>query len=200
MATDTKLDSLVINYLTQSQYNTAKTNGKLNANQIYMTPANSTSYTLPTATSSTLGGVKIGDNITVSSGTISLTKANVTNSLMDGRGNVILGENSIDTVSAGAGVDIGPSRSLIIGTGNKVTGLKGGNNYATLYFGGLNSGFVGGTCLAITNGKDEVYWVLDINPEEQSVINSIDFALQEKEVDEICKPKEEFVVRRKKAE
>ena len=63
-----------------------------------------------------------------------------------------------------------------------------------------NSGFVGGTCLAITNGKDEVYWVLDINPEEQSVINSIDFALQEKEVDEICKPKEEFVVRRKKAE
>ena len=144
MATDTKLDSLVINYLTQSQYNTAKTNGKLNANQIYMTPANSTSYTLPTATSSTLGGVKIGDNITVSSGTISLTKANVTNSLMDGRGNVILGENSIDTVSAGAGADIGPSRSLIIGTGNKVTGLKGGNNYTTLYFGGLNSGFVGG--------------------------------------------------------
>ena len=63
-----------------------------------------------------------------------------------------------------------------------------------------NSGFVGGTCLAITNGKDEVYWVLDINPEEQSVINSIDFALQDKEVDEICKPKEEFVVRRKKAE
>lgn len=40
MATDTKLNSLVINYLTQSQYDTAKTNGKLNANQIYMTPAN----------------------------------------------------------------------------------------------------------------------------------------------------------------
>ena len=39
MATNTKLDSLVINYLTQSQYDTAKTNGKLNANQIYMTPA-----------------------------------------------------------------------------------------------------------------------------------------------------------------
>ena len=39
MATDTKLDNLVINYLTQSQYDAAKTNGKLNANQIYMTPA-----------------------------------------------------------------------------------------------------------------------------------------------------------------
>ena len=38
-------------------------------------------YSLPSATSSTLGGVKIGNNITVSSGTISLTKANVTTAL-----------------------------------------------------------------------------------------------------------------------
>lgn len=36
---------------------------------------------LPTATSSVLGGVKIGSNITVSSGTISLTSANVTYAL-----------------------------------------------------------------------------------------------------------------------
>ena len=40
-----------------------------------------TTYTLPNATSSTLGGVKIGNNITVSSGTISLTKDNVTTAL-----------------------------------------------------------------------------------------------------------------------
>lgn len=38
-------------------------------------------YTLPNATSSTLGGVKIGNNITVSNGTISLTKGNVTSAL-----------------------------------------------------------------------------------------------------------------------
>ena len=38
-------------------------------------------YSLPNATSSVLGGVKIGSNITVSSGTISLTKANVTAAL-----------------------------------------------------------------------------------------------------------------------
>lgn len=38
-------------------------------------------YTLPNASSSTKGGVKIGSNITVSSGTISLTKDNVTNAL-----------------------------------------------------------------------------------------------------------------------
>lgn len=82
MATNTRLDSLVINYLTQSQYDNAKSAGTLNANQIYMTPASSGStYTLPAATSSTLGGVKIGSNITVSSGTISLSKTNVTNAL-----------------------------------------------------------------------------------------------------------------------
>lgn len=38
-------------------------------------------YTLPAATASTLGGVKIGSNISNSSGTISLTKDNVTNAL-----------------------------------------------------------------------------------------------------------------------
>lgn len=81
MATNTKLDSLVINYLTQAQYDNAKSAGTLNSNQIYMTPASSNTYTLPAATSSTLGGVKIGSNITVSSGTISLSKTNVTTAL-----------------------------------------------------------------------------------------------------------------------
>lgn len=42
---------------------------------------NNTVYRLPAATSSTLGGVKVGSNITNSSGTISLTKANVTAAL-----------------------------------------------------------------------------------------------------------------------
>ena len=45
------------------------------------TGANNYTYTLPTASSSTLGGVKTGSNITNSSGTISLTKANVTAAL-----------------------------------------------------------------------------------------------------------------------
>lgn len=38
-------------------------------------------YTLPAANSSTLGGVKIGSNISVSDGTISITKSNVTSAL-----------------------------------------------------------------------------------------------------------------------
>ena len=44
-------------------------------------PAQDTTYTLPDATSSVKGGVKVGSNITVSSGTISLTKDNVTTAL-----------------------------------------------------------------------------------------------------------------------
>ena len=40
-----------------------------------------TVYTLPSATTSVLGGVKIGSNISVSSGTISLSKSNVTSAL-----------------------------------------------------------------------------------------------------------------------
>lgn len=39
------------------------------------------SYSLPTAAASVLGGVRIGSNISVSSGTISLTSANVTSAL-----------------------------------------------------------------------------------------------------------------------
>lgn len=43
--------------------------------------ANANNYSLPTASSTTLGGVKTGTNITNSSGTISITKDNVTNAL-----------------------------------------------------------------------------------------------------------------------
>lgn len=69
MATDTKLDSLVINYLSQAQYDNAKREGTLHSNQIYMTPASSSSYTLPAATSSTLCGVKLSDSTSSTSST-----------------------------------------------------------------------------------------------------------------------------------
>ena len=54
---------------------------KSNGTTVYWGNDNNTVYTLPSATSSTLGGVKVGSNITVSSGTISLTKANITSAL-----------------------------------------------------------------------------------------------------------------------
>ena len=67
MATDTKLDSLVINYLSQAQYDNAKREGTLHSNQIYMTPASSSPS--PAATSSTLGGVKLSDSTSSTSST-----------------------------------------------------------------------------------------------------------------------------------
>lgn len=50
-------------------------------NDLSNKPAIPAAYTLPNATSSTLGGVKIGSNISVSNGTISLAKSNVTSAL-----------------------------------------------------------------------------------------------------------------------
>ena len=52
---------------------TAGTNISISSNKISCTY----SYTLPTASSTTLGGVKIGDYITLSSGTISVTSSNI---------------------------------------------------------------------------------------------------------------------------
>lgn len=109
MATNTKLDSLVINYLTQSQYDHAKSAGTLNANQIYMTPASSGStYTLPMASSDTLGGVKIGDHINRDiTGAIYLSEAdfdtfgvvklgsNISRSVRDGTISVATGSTSV---------------------------------------------------------------------------------------------------------
>ena len=59
---------------------TDETNGLMSAadkEKLDGIAAGANKYTLPTATSSTLGGVKTGSNITNSSGTISITKANV---------------------------------------------------------------------------------------------------------------------------
>lgn len=50
-------------------------------NDLSNKPAIPSAYTLPNATSSTLGGVKVGSNISVSNGTISLAKSNVTSAL-----------------------------------------------------------------------------------------------------------------------
>lgn len=52
-----------------------------NGNVTISVGGSSDNYTLPTASSSTLGGVKIGSNISVSNGTISLSQTDVTSAL-----------------------------------------------------------------------------------------------------------------------
>lgn len=50
-------------------------------NDLSNKPTIPSAYTLPNATSSALGGVKVGGNISVSNGTISVTKSNITSAL-----------------------------------------------------------------------------------------------------------------------
>lgn len=72
---NTKVDKVDGKGLSTNDYTTAEKT-KLSG---IATGANK--YTLPTATSSVLGGVKIGSNITSNSGTISLSSANVISAL-----------------------------------------------------------------------------------------------------------------------
>lgn len=57
MATTTDVSPLKINYLTQSQYNTALANNQINANELYLTPADDT-VNISIATNSIAGIVK----------------------------------------------------------------------------------------------------------------------------------------------
>lgn len=74
-------------------------------------------YTLPTATSSILGGVKIGSNITNSSGTISLTGSNVTSALGYTPFN---SSNIIPKSNGGTGADFSniPANAIIRNSGS----------------------------------------------------------------------------------
>ena len=74
-ATDTKYD---VATPSKSGLMSASDKNKLNGIE---NGANNYTYTLPTATSSTLGGVTIGNNITTTGSKISITKGNVTNAL-----------------------------------------------------------------------------------------------------------------------
>lgn len=135
MATNTKLDSLVINYLTQSQYDHAKSAGTLNANQIYMTPASSGStYTLPMASSDTLGGVKIGDHINRDiTGAIYLSEAD-----FDTFGVVKLGSNISRSVRDGT-ISVATGSTSVLGV------LKVGSNIT------VNSGTISLTKTNVTS-------------------------------------------------
>lgn len=74
-ATSSAYGGIQIGYTTSGRnYAVQLSNGKAYVNVPW-------TDTLPTASSSVLGGVKVGSNITVSSGTISLSKSNVTSAL-----------------------------------------------------------------------------------------------------------------------
>lgn len=103
---------------------------------------NNYTYTLPEATSSVLGGVKIGSNITVSSGTISLTKANVTAAL----GYTPPETDTNTTYSAGDGISLSGTtfsnsgvRAIATGTANGTISVNTDGNTTNVTVKGLGS-------------------------------------------------------------
>lgn len=79
IATTAFVQTAVSSKVSASSLATVATSGSYN--DLTNKPSIPAAYTLPTASSSTLGGVKIGSNINVSAGVISLTRANVTGAL-----------------------------------------------------------------------------------------------------------------------
>lgn len=101
-------------------------------NDLSNKPTIPSAYTLPTASSDVLGGVKTGSNITNSSGTISITKDNVTGALgytppngtfiplSGSRGNMA-GYNTPSSVSANVTIDGASSDDVILTSASKIT-------------------------------------------------------------------------------
>lgn len=120
-------------------------------------------YTLPAATSSVLGGVKVGSNITVSSGTISLTKANVIAAL----GYTPPTSDTNTTYSAGTGISLSGTtfsnsgvRSIATGSSNGTISVNTNGTSADVAVKGLGSNaytstaylpLAGGTITGILN-------------------------------------------------
>ena len=101
-----------------------------------------TVYTLPNATASVLGGVKVGSNISVSSGTISLTKANVTAAL----GYTPPTSDTNTTYSAGIGISLSGTtfsnsgvRSIATGSSNGTISVNTNGTSANVAVKGLGS-------------------------------------------------------------
>ena len=114
-----------------------------NYNDLTNKPTIPPAYSLPTATSSTLGGVKIGSNITISSGTISLTKSNITSAL----GYTPPTADTNTTYSAGTGISLSGTtfsnsgvRSIATGTANGTISVNTGGAVANVAVAGLNTG------------------------------------------------------------
>lgn len=74
-----KVKTLTDNCVKTTDLATVATSGSYN--DLSDKPTIPSAYTLPTASNTVMGGVKIGSNISVSSGTISITKSNVTSAL-----------------------------------------------------------------------------------------------------------------------
>lgn len=123
-----KVDAVEGKGLSTNDYTTAE------KNKLAGIAIGANNYVLPTASSTTLGGIKTGDNITNSEGTISLTKSNVTSAL----GYTPFGSSTLSMANGGTGsaqVVNAPKNAILkkANDGNYVwyTQTKSGAFYAT---------------------------------------------------------------------
>lgn len=75
MATTTDLTTLKINYLTQAQYDTALSNNQINANELYLTPASSSSVIDTAGTGLSKSGTTLNHSNSVTAGTAGTSSA-----------------------------------------------------------------------------------------------------------------------------
>lgn len=123
----TKVDKVIGKQLSTEDYTTEE------KTKLSGIDDNANNYTLPKASSSVLGGVKTGSNITNTDGTISLTKANVTSALgvdptttyVKKAGDTMTGSLSIETTS-----EINLYNTISVPSSRyAVLRLKSGDNY-----------------------------------------------------------------------
>lgn len=123
-------------------------------------------YTLPAATSSTLGGVKIGSNISVSSGTISLSKTNVTNALgytpPQGDGTGASGTWGINISGSSGSCTGNAATATKLATARAINGTNfdGTSAITTANWGTARTLTIGNTGKSV-NGSGNVSWSLE---------------------------------------
>lgn len=111
MSTTTNLERLVINYLTQAQYDAAVQAGTLNENQLYLTPVGVSTETDPVFTASPAHGITSSNisswngKASVSSITVSLVVANWSNNSQTVTATGVTASNNVIVSPAPASID-----------------------------------------------------------------------------------------------
>ena len=138
---------------TNTTYNAAtqSTNGLMSAadkKKLDGIAAGANNYSLPTATSSVLGGVKIGSNISISSGVISISKTNVTSAL---------GYTPLSSISGVCTKGTTTSVNVTLGWKPSAVIIADRNSPTTLYSPNTISS-TGFSCKYIPEGTSRIYW------------------------------------------
>lgn len=99
MATTTDLEKLVINYLTQDQYDDAREAGTLNANELYLTPdTGSTGGTVTSVAVTNGGALSVSGSPITTSGTITISHADTSSqSSVSNSGRTYIQSVTLDT-------------------------------------------------------------------------------------------------------